>query len=82
MNERRVIASFRREDLPEGKLVPVVHPPGHLVVVRVGDRVFAALSKGGNVQVPLAKTFFSKRFGVVFDRFGISWMVLVHHDGQ
>jgi PhnB protein len=41
------------------------------------ERVFAALSDGGEVQMPLAKTFFSPRFGMVADRFGVSWMVLV-----
>ena len=42
------------------------------------DRLFAALSDGGQVQVPLAKTFFSPRFGMVTDRFGVLWMILVH----
>jgi PhnB protein len=41
------------------------------------DRFFAALSDGGQVQMPLAKTFFSPRFGMVADRFGVSWMVYV-----
>jgi PhnB protein len=41
------------------------------------EKVFAALSEGGQVQMPLAKTFFSPLFGVVADRFGVSWMVLV-----
>jgi PhnB protein len=41
------------------------------------DRVFAALGDGGTVQMPLAKTFFSPRFGMVADRFGVSWMVYV-----
>jgi len=41
------------------------------------ERLFAALGEGGQVQVPLAKTFFSPRFGMVADRFGVSWMVLV-----
>jgi PhnB protein len=41
------------------------------------DRVFAALGKGGQVQMPLAKTFFAPRFGMVADRFGVSWMVIV-----
>ncbi len=40
------------------------------------DRLFNALADGGKVQMPLAKTFFSPRFGVVTDRFGISWMIL------
>lgn len=41
------------------------------------DRTFAALSEGGQVQMPLGKTFFSPRFGVVADKFGVSWMVIV-----
>ena len=41
------------------------------------DRVFAALGEGGQVQMPLTKTFFSPRFGMVADRFGVSWMVIV-----
>jgi PhnB protein len=41
------------------------------------DRWFAALADGGQVQMPLAKTFFSPRFGMVADRFGVSWMILV-----
>ena len=41
------------------------------------DRLFAALGEGGQVQMPLATTFFSPRFGMVADRFGVSWMVIV-----
>ena len=41
------------------------------------DRLFAALADGGQVQMPLGKTFFSPRFGMVADRFGVSWMVIV-----
>ena len=41
------------------------------------DRLFSALGKGGQVQMPLARTFFSPRFGMVADRFGVSWMVIV-----
>ncbi len=41
------------------------------------DRLFAALAEGGQVQMPLAETFFSKRFGMVADRFGVSWMIYV-----
>lgn len=41
------------------------------------DRVFAAIGQGGQVQMPLGKTFFSPRFGMVTDRFGVSWMVIV-----
>jgi PhnB protein len=41
------------------------------------DRMFAALGEGGKVQMPLGKTFFAKRFGMVADRFGVGWMVIV-----
>ena len=41
------------------------------------DRLFAGLAEGGNVQMPLSKTFFSPRFGMVADKFGVGWMVLV-----
>ncbi len=40
-------------------------------------RLFAALSDGGQVQMPLAKTFFSSCFGMLADRFGVSWMIIV-----
>ncbi len=41
------------------------------------ERYFTALADGGQVQMPLAKTFFSPSFGMVTDRFGVSWMVYV-----
>ncbi len=41
------------------------------------DCFFTALSDGGQVQMPLAKTFWSPRFGMLTDRFGISWMINV-----
>jgi PhnB protein len=41
------------------------------------ERLFAALGDGGTAQMPLAETFFSPRFGMVADRFGVAWMVYV-----
>jgi PhnB protein len=41
------------------------------------ERLFAALGDGGEVKMPMSKTFFSSRFGMVADRFGVSWMVIV-----
>jgi PhnB protein len=41
------------------------------------DRVFAALGAGGEVRVPLGRTFFSPRFGMLVDRFGVHWIVIV-----
>jgi PhnB protein len=41
------------------------------------EHMFAALAKGGQVEMPLAKTFWSPLFGMVTDRFGVSWMINV-----
>ena len=41
------------------------------------QRLFGALAAGGQVRMPLAKTFFSPNFGMVADRFGVPWMVYV-----
>jgi len=40
------------------------------------ERVFAALSDGGQALMPMQETFFASRFGQVRDRFGINWMIL------
>jgi PhnB protein len=40
------------------------------------QRLFAALSDGGQVQMPIAETFFSPAFGMCIDRFGVPWMVM------
>jgi PhnB protein len=41
------------------------------------DRAFTALASGGQVQMPLGETFFSPAFGMVADRFGVCWMIMV-----
>jgi len=45
--------------------------------VAQAERMFAALADGGQVQMALAKTFFAPRFGMVTDRFGVLWMIIV-----
>ena len=55
-------------------------PKGITVSIGVKDkakaeRVFKALSEGGNVTMPFAETFWSTGFGMCVDRFGIPWMV-------
>jgi PhnB protein len=45
-------------------------------------RLFGALAEGGQVQQPLVKTFFSPAFGMVADRFGVGWMVVVSQAPQ
>lgn len=39
------------------------------------DRLFNALSQGGSVQMPVGETFFSRRFGMCSDKFGVHWMI-------
>src|SRR6266851_8004085 len=41
------------------------------------DKLFGALGDGGQVTMPLSKTFFSPRFGMLADKFGVHWMILV-----
>ncbi len=41
------------------------------------DKAFNALADGGQIHMPLGKTFFSPRFGMVADRFGVPWMIIV-----
>ena len=44
------------------------------------ERLFGALADGGQVHQPLIKTFFSPKFGVLADKFGVSWMVVVDQE--
>jgi PhnB protein len=46
------------------------------------DRAFAALSDRGQVTMPLGKTFFSPRFGMLVDRFGVGWTVVAEAEAQ
>jgi PhnB protein len=41
------------------------------------DRLFGALGEGGEVRMPMDKTFFAKRFGMLADKFGMGWMIIV-----
>jgi len=55
-------------------------PGGFSVSIGVTDpaeaeRIFDGLAEGGNVRMPLQKTFWAERFGMLIDRFGIPWMV-------
>lgn len=54
---------------------------GFSLSVRVEDedeaeRLFNGLAEGGTVRMPMGPTFYAKRFGMVADRFGVSWMVM------
>ena len=51
----------------------------HIVIntddVTHAEELFAALAHGGNIQMPIAKTFWAERYGIVTDRFGTPWMI-------
>ncbi len=40
------------------------------------EKLFGALGRGGQVTMPMSETFFAHRFGIVADKFGVTWMVL------
>jgi PhnB protein len=54
----------------------------HIKSTAEAERIFARLADGGEVLVPLAKTFWAERFGMVADRFGIPWMINCEGDGK
>jgi|SRR5580704_2981811 PhnB protein len=60
-----------RYEQPKGMNVSLsVDTPGE------AEQIFADLSEKGSVRMPMAQTFFARRFGMVVDRFGIPWMVI------
>jgi len=80
MHARLVVgdAVLMGADAPPGSAAQ--RPAGFCVNLWLDDaaeaeRVFGALSAGGNVQMPIAETFWAERFGMFIDRFGIPWMV-------
>ena len=63
-------ATAERYQKPQGfNVMAVVSTPAE------ADRIFGALSDNGSVTMPIGKTFWSPRFGMCTDRFGIPWMV-------
>lgn len=62
---------------PEHPHVPVrgAHVVADVVTPAEAERVFAALSSGAQIQMPLAETFWARRYGQLVDRYGIAWMV-------
>ena len=59
-----------RYDKPQGFALSL-----NVATAQEAERVFEKLATGGKVQYPIAKTFWSERFGMVVDRFGIPWMI-------
>ncbi|HEY1266680.1 MAG TPA: VOC family protein [Candidatus Binatia bacterium] len=51
----------------------------HAASAADAEKKFKALADGGQVHMPLAKTFWATLFGMVADRFGVLWMIVVEH---
>jgi PhnB protein len=85
MQDKIMHASFRIGDstlmASDGQCLGQANFRGFSLTLSVADaeaadRLFAALGDGGQIQMPMAETFFSPRFGMIADRFGVSWMIL------
>ncbi|MTD39113.1 VOC family protein [Erwinia sp. CPCC 100877] len=67
-------------DVPDGMGLSFVEGNNVSLVINSGDeakidRYFAKLAESGQIEMPLAPTFWSKKYGMVTDRFGIHWML-------
>jgi PhnB protein len=65
----------------DGRMQPPAKFSGISLTINAKDeaeakKLFDSLADGGQVQMPLAPTFFSPSFGMVGDRFGVTWMVM------
>jgi len=68
--------------MSDGRCTGNTNFKGFALTIAVGneseaDKTFNALAVGGQVTMPMGKTFFSPRFGMLNDKFGVGWMVLV-----
>jgi PhnB protein len=73
IGDQRLMASDEppaQRQVPQGFAVSL-----HIDGVAEAERVFAALSEGGEVAMPLGETFWARRFGMFTDRHGTRWMV-------
>jgi PhnB protein len=84
-------ASFRvgdsRINCSDGRCQGTPKFQGVSIVIETKDdaeaeRVFGALAEGGTVHQPLIETFFSSRFGMLADRFGVAWMIMTAKKSQ
>ena len=48
----------------------------HVETPEKAERIFKALSDGGRILIPMVETFFATRYGIVIDRFGVSWKII------
>jgi PhnB protein len=67
-------------DVPPGRFQPIRSSYLYFSVdgAEEAETIYALLSEGGEVYMPLAETFFAKRFAMLRDRFGVTWTVIAH----
>lgn len=79
MHARLIVGNIELmgSDMPAGRETQTGNVTVSINVDDVADaeRVFAALSEGAEVSMPLQETFWAARFGMLTDQFGIAWMV-------
>ncbi|HWJ24814.1 MAG TPA: VOC family protein [Gemmatimonadaceae bacterium] len=65
-------------DIPPDRFQPMRSAYLTLMVDSVdeAERLYALLAEGGQIFMPMAETFFARRFAMLRDRFGTSWMLL------
>jgi PhnB protein len=63
-------------DIPNAQPMRSAYLSLHVDSDSEAERIFAALSEGGEVFMPMEETFFASRFGQLRDRFGLNWMIL------
>ena len=65
-------------DIPPDRFQPMRSAYLTLMVDSIdeAERIYALLAEGGEIFMPMAETFFARRFAMLRDRFGTSWMLL------
>ena len=71
-------------DVPPERFQPMRSAYLTLIVNSVdeAERIYALLKEGGQIFMPMEETFFARRFAMLRDRFGTSWMLLHEHGGE
>jgi PhnB protein len=65
-------------DIPPDRFQPIrsAYLSLTLETIEEAERVYALLTQGGEIFMPIQETFFAKRFAMCRDRFGTSWMII------
>lgn len=75
-------AALLGADVPTAETMRSAYVTLGIETVEEAERVYAALSDGGQIFMPIQSTFFAERFAMLRDRFGTSWMLLGAQQGE